>query len=173
MHSNPLQMHDTFRAHMSITRQSNHLPRIFVENINKAKSEVNTAKAKYFEVQRKAIGLVGKTGKNEADLYKDIKTSGGRISSETLMALGQQYPDLKDKFESSARLSDNLYGSYRKAQTQLNDAITEYNTYINLFPNNIAAYILGYVRETLIDEANLEKSKELNVVEDLDLSEFL
>ena len=44
--------------------------------------------------------------------------------------LGQKYPQLSDNFAAASNLALELYDSYRLAQTILNDAITQYNIYI-------------------------------------------
>ncbi len=146
---------------------------VLSSNVKKCMSEVNTAKAKYLEVQRKALGLAGKATNNEGKVYQEIKNSAGQISSDKLLALGQMYPDLKDKFSTAASLSDRLYNDYRIAQTQLNNAITEYNQEISVVPQNIAAFLWGYKQETLIDEENLDRSKELTMVDDIDVEDFI
>lgn len=145
---------------------------VLVAKVEQEMSNVNTAKAKYLAVQKKAIGLAGKATSNEGQIYESIRNSAGQISSTTLLSLGQMYPDLKDKFDSAAHLSDSLYTDYRNAQSVLNQAITEYNTAIALFPSSIAAWLFGFEKETLIDQEHLTDSKKLRMEDEMDLSEF-
>ncbi len=145
----------------------------YSSEVERLKSEVNTAKAKYLAVQKKAIGLAGMATKNESTQYQNIKTAGGTISSDQLLYLGQQFPDLKDKFAQAASLSEKMYTDYRNAQSELNNAITRYNRVISMFPKSISAYILGYVKEDLIDQENLENSKVLDVDNEINFDEFL
>ncbi len=136
-------------------------------------SEVNTAKAKYLKIQKKAIGLAGKATKNEGDIYMNIKNAGGKISSETLLSLGTMYPELKDKFATAANLSEKMIDSYRNEQTALNNIITQYNKYVSIFPNNIAAFILGYRTMDLIGQDKLQEATKLEMEDEMDFSEFL
>ncbi|MCR5094937.1 MAG: LemA family protein [Lachnospiraceae bacterium] len=136
-------------------------------------AKVNAAKEKLRAVQRQAIGIAGKAGQNEGNLIKDITAKHGAIDGSSIRALGQLYPTLNDKFQASAQMVDKLYDDYLNEQNDLNSSITEYNMYISKFPTNIYAGILGYKKDSLIDEENLEMSKELDRVDDVDISSFV
>lgn len=59
-------------------------------------------------------------------------------------------------------VADNL----EKAQLKLNREISEYNKFIRFFPTSIVAKIFRYKKITLIDEASLDGSKDLNGYDD-------
>ena len=140
-------------------------------NVKRCKSQVNTARAKYQEVQKKAIGLAGIATQNEGTVYESLRA--GKINAENLLSLGQSYPELKDKFQATAELLDKLSSDLMSAQTTLNNAVTEYNASIAMFPQNIAAYFLGYHPEKLIGEKILEKATDLTIEADPDMSKWV
>jgi LemA protein len=65
-----------------------------------------------------------------------------------LLALVENYPQLKSN-ENFLRLQDELAGTENRIAVErkrYDDALQEYNTYINLFPNNIVAGMAGFQR---------------------------
>jgi len=65
-----------------------------------------------------------------------------------LLALVENYPQLKSN-ENFLRLQDELAGTENRIAVErkrYDDALQEYNTYINLFPNNIVAGMSGFQR---------------------------
>jgi LemA protein len=65
-----------------------------------------------------------------------------------LLALAENYPQLKSN-ENFLRLQDELAGTENRIAVErkrYDDAIQEYNTYINLFPNNVIAGMSGFQR---------------------------
>jgi LemA protein len=65
-----------------------------------------------------------------------------------LLALAENYPQLKSN-ENFLRLQDELAGTENRIAVErkrYDDALQEYNTYINLFPNNIVAGMAGFQR---------------------------
>jgi LemA protein len=65
-----------------------------------------------------------------------------------LLALVENYPQLKSN-ENFLRLQDELAGTENRIAVErkrYDDAIQQYNTYINLFPNNIIAGMSGFQR---------------------------
>ena len=121
---------------------------ILVNEIKLHMANTNAAREKYRTVQRQALGLAGKAGQNEGNLFKDISNKHGSIDGSSLRALGNLYPELNDKFQASADLVDSLYDTYLQEQNMLNSAITEYNMYISRIPTSIYAGILGYKKDT-------------------------
>ena len=65
-----------------------------------------------------------------------------------LLAIAENYPNLKAD-ESFLRLQDELAGTENRiavSRRRYNEAVQDYNTYINLFPNNIVASMSGFQR---------------------------
>ncbi len=65
-----------------------------------------------------------------------------------LLQLAENYPQLKSN-ENFLRLQDEIAGTENRvavARKRYNDSIQAYNTYINLFPNNIFAAWAGFHR---------------------------
>ena len=63
-----------------------------------------------------------------------------------LLAVVENYPQLRSN-ENFLRLQDELAGTENRIavmRSRYNDAVTKYNTDIDLFPNNIAASIFGF-----------------------------
>lgn len=146
---------------------------LLYSDIENAKSQVQTAKAKCLEIEQKSIGLAGKAQENDRKEIQNVMDTMGTINASDLQAIGQLHPDFKDKFGTGAGLSHILYSEYRDAQTKLNEAITVYNMAVTVFPQNLAAMILGYKKEDLIDQENLEDAKELKMVKEIDVSKFV
>ncbi len=72
-----------------------------------------------------------------------------------LLALAENYPQLKSN-ENFLRLQDELAGTENRIAVErkrYDDALQEYNTYINLFPNNIVAGMAGFQRNNAYFEA--------------------
>jgi LemA protein len=65
-----------------------------------------------------------------------------------LLVITENYPQLKSN-ESFAKLMDELAGAENRIaieRQKYNNAIRDYNTYIEIFPKNIAASLFGYSR---------------------------
>src|SRR6516165_9194873 len=66
-----------------------------------------------------------------------------------LLVVVENYPQLKSN-ENFLRLQDELAGTENRIaieRRRYNEAIQDYNTYINLFPNNIVASLSGFKRD--------------------------
>jgi LemA protein len=66
-----------------------------------------------------------------------------------LLAISENYPQLKSN-ENFLRLQDELAGTENRIaieRRRYNDTLQDYNTYINLFPNNIVASLSGFQRD--------------------------
>lgn len=66
-----------------------------------------------------------------------------------LLVIVENYPDLKSN-QNFIRLQDELAGTENRIaqeRRQYNNAVQAYNTYIQLFPNNLVASMSGFVRE--------------------------
>lgn len=146
---------------------------LLYSDIENAKSQVQTAKAKCLEVEKKSLGLAGKAQENDRKEIQNVMGTMGTINASDLHAIGELHPDFKDKFGTGSELSHVLYSEYRDAQTRLNEAITAYNMAIAVFPQNIAAMIWGYKKEDLIGQENLEDAKKLEMAKEVDISKFV
>lgn len=121
------------------------------EDVNKAKSNVRIAKAKFLTTIRIA---------NETDTAH-MKRASEAIANATRnneilfrSATGDLSGSLGTGSESLMKLSDN----YSRALEALSSAICSYNTLVSQFPMIVAARILGFEREKTVDEENIDES---------------
>jgi LemA protein len=66
-----------------------------------------------------------------------------------LLVVVENYPDLRSN-QNFIRLQDELAGTENRIAVErrkYNQAVQQYNTYIQLFPNNFVASLSGFVRE--------------------------
>ena len=78
-----------------------------------------------------------------------------------LLLIVENYPQLKSN-ENFLRLQDELAGTENRIAVErkrYNDSLQAYNTYINLFPNNIFAGYAGFQRNNAYFQAS-ETSRE-------------
>jgi LemA protein len=78
-----------------------------------------------------------------------------------LLVLQERYPELKSN-ENFLRLQDELSGTENRIATSrrdYNEAITKYNTDIELFPRNIAAGMFGFHRNDAYFKTTEEERK--------------
>jgi len=76
-----------------------------------------------------------------------------------LLSIVENYPNLKAN-ENFIRLQDELSGTENRISVErrkYNDAVQSYNTYIQLFPNNIVAGIGGFQREEAYFKTDADK----------------
>ena len=74
-------------------------------------------------------------------------------SLKALMVIVENYPDLKSS-DNFIQLSDELAGTENRiavARKEYNDAVTEYNTTIKKFPNNIISGMFGFEKATYFE----------------------
>jgi LemA protein len=79
----------------------------------------------------------------EIDANNQLSGAIGR-----LLVLQERYPDLKSN-ENFQRLQDELAGTENRiavSRRDYNEAITKYNTHIEIFPQNLAASLFGFQR---------------------------
>ncbi len=65
-----------------------------------------------------------------------------------LLVIVENYPNLKAN-ENFMRLQDELAGTENRIAVErrrYNQSVQDYNTYIQLFPNNLVALIMGFQR---------------------------
>jgi LemA protein len=78
-----------------------------------------------------------------------------------LLVLSENYPQLKSD-QQFMRLQDELSRTENRiaiARRDYNEAITKYNTNIDLFPNSIAASLFGFHRNDAYFKASSEEKK--------------
>jgi LemA protein len=66
-----------------------------------------------------------------------------------LLVVVENYPELRSN-QNFIRLQDELAGTENRIATErrkYNEAVQQYNTYIQLFPNNLVAGVSGFERE--------------------------
>lgn len=126
-----------------------------------ALAEVGNYEDKRNRVLDEAIRCALLLHENEVNGIRELS---GDEQYDSLMALGNKFPDLKTDAHytnalSAARVEESHVASSRSIYHQ---NVTKYNDAITLFPANIVAKILGYERETLIEEENLNENKKYN-----------
>src|ERR1700689_4674462 len=85
-----------------------------------------------------------------AQTPKDKIAANGQLDTalSRLLVIVENYPQLKSN-ENFLRLQDELAGTENRIAVErkrYNDSVQAYNTYIGLFPNNIAASMFGFQR---------------------------
>lgn len=92
---------------------------------------------------------------------------------EQLRVLGEKYPQLQHTaaYQETITRLPMLERDIASSKTLLNGNIQEYNEAISMFPALIIAKLLGYKRETFIDEENMEQNKQADRSE-VDFSKF-
>src|SRR6202453_5243112 len=96
------------------------------------------------DIAKARSALIG--AKNPADKIAANGQLDGALSR--LLLIVENYPQLKSN-ENFLRLQDELAGTENRIAVErkrYNDSIQAYNTYIGLFPNNIAASMFGFQR---------------------------
>ena len=84
---------------------------------------------------------------------------------KTIMALSENYPDLKAN-TNFMNLQDELSKTEDKlsySRQFYNDTVTKYNTQLEVFPSNIAAGLFGFKPEALFEVDNAEARKNVKV----------
>jgi len=97
---------------------------------------------KLAEARSRMIGAGSRDEKIEA-----ANDMGSALSR--LLVLGERYPDLKAN-EQFNRLSDELAGTENRIATErrrYNDAVREYNTYVQKLPQKLTASLFGFHAE--------------------------
>lgn len=84
---------------------------------------------------------------------------------KTIMAVSENYPDLKAN-QNFADLQNNLKETENKisfSRQFYNDAVTMYNTKLEVFPSNLIASMFGFKPETLFNVENAEARQNVKV----------
>jgi len=109
---------------------------------------------KVTEARAKAMGAKGVEEKGEAE-----NMLSGALKS--LFAVAEAYPELKAS-DNFAKLQDELTDTENKIQASrrfYNGNVRDFNTKIQIFPNNIVAGILGFKKYEFFQIENEEEKK--------------
>ena len=101
-----------------------------------------------------------KTVDQKADLDNQLSES-----LKTIMAVAENYPDLKAN-QNFSELQAELTNTENKisySRQFYNDTVTRYNTKLEVFPSNIIASIFHFTAETLFEVDNAEARKSIKV----------
>jgi LemA protein len=136
------------------------------ETINAAWSQVDVDLQRRTDLIPNLVATVKGYAAHEETVFGDVanartallnaKTPGDRIAANgqldgalgRLLAIAENYPNLKAD-ETFLRLQDELAGTENRiavSRRRYNEAVQDYNTFINLFPNNIVAGASGFQR---------------------------
>ena len=99
--------------------------------------------------------------RNQANSMSDLAKNTEEVSNnlKSLLALGENYPDLKAN-EVFKNLQIELTGTEDKiafARQFYNDSVQHYNTAIMVFPNNIMAKMMKYKEKEYFQVSDSEK----------------
>ena len=86
-------------------------------------------------------------------------------SLKTIMAVAENYPDLKAN-QNFSELQTELTNTENKisySRQFYNDTVTRYNTKLEVFPSNIIASMFHFTAETLFEVDNVEARKNVKV----------
>jgi LemA protein len=136
------------------------------ETINAAWSQVDVVLQRRADLIPNLVATVKGFAAHEETVFGDVanarsallnaKTPGDRIAANgqldgalgRLLAIAENYPQLKSN-ENFLELQNELAGTENRIAVErrrYNEAVQEYNTYINLFPNNVVAGASGFQR---------------------------
>ena len=112
--------------------------------VETVKGVTKQEQAVFGEIAAARSGLLGAKGPQEK--MQANAALDGAIGR--LLVLTENYPQLKSS-ENFTNLMNELSGSENRIaieRQKYNNAIKEYNTYIELFPKNVAASLFGYAK---------------------------
>ncbi|HTA81892.1 MAG TPA: LemA family protein [Bacteroidia bacterium] len=104
-------------------------------------TDVIEARSKATSITVDASKLTPESVKQFEQAQDGFKSSFGR-----LMAIAEQYPDLKTTaaFQDFQTQQEGTENRINKARQDFNDVVKDYNTYIMTFPHNIVANMYGF-----------------------------
>ena len=137
------------------------------ETINAAWSQVDVVLQRRADLIPNLVETVKGYAAQEQKVFGDIaaaraaligaKTPEGKIAANNqldgalgrLLVVVENYPQLRSD-QNFLRLQDELAGTENRIaieRRRYNETVQDYNTYINLFPNNIVASLSGFTRD--------------------------
>lgn len=89
----------------------------------------------------------------------DIDSNISKVASK-MMAIAENYPDLKadQEYLNLSKQLVKLETEIANSRKEYNEAVTDYNTKIEVIPNNLVAILFGFNEEKVF-EADLEAKK--------------
>ncbi len=136
------------------------------ENVRQAWSQVDVVIQRRADLVPNLVATVKGYATHEKEIFEDVAnarasllgahTPGDRIAANEqltgalgrLLAISERYPDLKAN-QNFLSLQDELAGTENRIAVErrrYNQAVQAYNTYIQLFPNNLVASFMGMQR---------------------------
>jgi LemA protein len=136
------------------------------ENVKQAWSQVDVVIQRRADLVPNLVATVQGYATHEKQIFEDVanararlagaQTPAGRIAANDqltgalgrLLAIVENYPNLKAN-QNFLQLQDELAGTENRIAVErrrYNQAVQAYNTYIQLFPNNLVASIMGFQR---------------------------
>ena len=137
------------------------------ETINAAWAQVDTVIQRRADLIPNLVETVKGFASQEREVFSNIAEARSRLAgaatpSETiaandqlsgalsrLLVIVERYPELRSN-QNFIRLQDELAGTENRIAVErrkYNQAVQDYNTYIQLFPNNVIAGMSGFSRE--------------------------
>ena len=136
------------------------------ENVQQAWSQVDVVIQRRADLVPNLVATVKGYATHEKEIFENVaqaraalagaQTPAGRIAANEqltgalgrLLAIVENYPNLKAN-QNFLQLQDELAGTENRIAVErrrYNQAVQAYNTYIQLFPNNLVASIMGFQR---------------------------
>jgi LemA protein len=136
------------------------------ENVQQAWSQVDVVIQRRADLVPNLVATVKGYATHEKEIFENVararaalagaQTPASRIAANEqltgalgrLLAIVENYPDLKAN-QNFLQLQDELAGTENRIAVErrrYNQAVQAYNTYIQLFPNNLVASIMGFQR---------------------------
>jgi LemA protein len=146
------------------------------ENVEQAWSQVDVVIQRRADLIPNLVATVKGYATHEKEIFEDVAnaraallgahTPADRIAANDqmtgalgrLLAIAENYPNLKAN-ENFLQLQDELAGTENRIAVErrrYNQAVQAYNTYIQLFPNNLVASIMGFQRNDAYFKAENE-----------------
>ncbi len=129
-----------------------------VETVKGYAAHERTVFEKVTEARAKALGAAGKSEKAGAE---NILTD----ALKTLFAVAENYPQLKanENFLELQRELSDTENKIQAARRFYNGNVMDYNTKIEVFPNNLIADLFGFRKEEFFDLEKEEEKKPVKV----------
>ena len=146
------------------------------ENVQQAWSQGDVVIQRRADLVPNLVATVKGYATHEKEIFEDVANARARLAGAQspasriaaneqltgalgrLLAIVENYPNLKAN-ENFLRLQDELAGTENRIaieRRRYNQAVQAYNTYIQLFPNNLVASIMGFQRNDAYFKATEE-----------------